>query len=229
MRNRVIALALVGLAVPFPALALSGGSDGQCSPASLSVSASLDHCGLADTQILCKIDAGWNSIPGAEDYAITATSADGSVIDMGRTSGQSSSVWVPYAGPGTYSVQVTAWGTPPGEADDGKPEVIARSSSAPNAASATSKDDPPAATSTASSDGDETPADGDPAAGDPETPVDPVVEPPVCDPVPPVEEPPTPPDPPEESGDDAAAAEAPEVDDPQDTAGTIPVDDDCNS
>lgn len=128
-RKRIVALALVALAVPFPALAIDGDGAGP-GPQALSVSASLDHCGVAETQILCKIDAGWNAIEGAESYAVSVTSADGSVIDQGRTSGHATSVWVAYAGPGTYTVAVTAWGTPPGEE---KPEVIARDVAEPDA------------------------------------------------------------------------------------------------
>ena len=78
---------------------------------------------------MCQIDAGWNSLEGADSYSVSVTSADGSVIDMGETTGQGTSVWVPYVGSGTYSVSVAAWGTPPGEEDDGTPEVIARDSS----------------------------------------------------------------------------------------------------
>ncbi len=227
MRNRVFILALIALAVPFPALALTDGPGGPSPSASLSVSTSLDHCGLAATQIVCKIDAGWNSVPGAEDYSLTATSADGSVVDMGRTSGQSSSVWIPYAGPGVYSVQVTAWGTPPGEEDDGKPEVIARSSSLSNAgATAPGAAQSGSASNGPSSDGDE-PVDEGPVDEDPVT-TEPVEEPPVCDPVPPVEEPPAPTTPPAETGDGDAPSDASVIDDPQDGAGTIPVDDDCN-
>lgn len=125
-RKRALGLALIALAVPFPAFAISGGGS---APASLTVTASLDHCGLAESQIICKIDAGWNSVEGADDYAVSVTGADGSVVDYGRTTGQGTSVWVPYSGPGTYSVQITAWGTPPDEDEDGDREVLARSSS----------------------------------------------------------------------------------------------------
>ena len=129
MRKRILGLALIALAVPFPALALEGGGVEASGSPGLTVTASLNSCGLAGSQIMCQIDAGWNSLEGADSYSVSVTSADGSVIDMGETTGQGTSVWVPYVGSGTYSVSVTAWGTPPGEEDDGSPEVIARDSS----------------------------------------------------------------------------------------------------
>ena len=145
-RRRIFGLALVGLAVPFPALALDGGgapSSGGA-PASLTVSASLDGCGLAGNQILCKINAGWNALEGADNYTVSVTSANGSVVNYGETSGQGSSVWVPYVGPGTYSVNVTAWGTPPDEEEDGSAEVIARSPATPESISTRAGQEPPA-------------------------------------------------------------------------------------
>ena len=108
MRKRILGLALIALAVPFPALALEGGGVEASGSPGLTVTASLDSCGLAGTQIMCKIDAGWNSLEGADSYSVSVTSADGSVIDMGETTGQGTSVWVPYVGSGTYSVSVTA-------------------------------------------------------------------------------------------------------------------------
>lgn len=130
-RKRILLLALIALAVPFPALAIDG-DDGSGAAASLSVSASLAGCGLAQSQVLCQIDAGWNAIPGADSYQVSVIGADGSVTDQGSTSGLGTSVWVVYGGPGTYTVQVTAWGTPPGETE---PEVIAREKAAPEAVS----------------------------------------------------------------------------------------------
>jgi hypothetical protein len=130
MRRRIMSLALIALVVPFPALALDGGGAEKSSgPQSLSVSASLAGCGLAGSQIMCQINAGWNSLEGAENYTVSVTSADGSVMDLGTVTGRGTSAWVPYAGSGTYTVSVTAWGTPPGEEDDGELEVLARSDS----------------------------------------------------------------------------------------------------
>jgi len=220
MRKRTLGLALIALAVPIPAFALDGGgAEGSGSPG-LSVTASLDSCGLADAQVMCKINAGWNSLEGADSYSVSVTSADGSVIDMGETAGQGTSVWVPYAGSGTYSVSVTAYGTPPGEEDDGKPEVLDRSTSMSGEVKGVVRSAP-----------DEEPGTGRDDEGEQATSEDPVIdggtlpdprdETPVCE-EPPVEDPPLPPaetSPPE--GDPAAAPAEPEVVD------TIPADDDC--
>ena len=87
------------------------------------MNASLGGCGLAETAIVCRIDAGWNAAEGADYYLVSVTRPDGSVVDLGESSGTSRSVYVPYVGPGTYTVEVAAWGTPPGEEE---PEVIVR-------------------------------------------------------------------------------------------------------
>ena len=224
IRNRALGLALIALAVPFPALALEGGgAEGTGSPG-LTVSASLDSCGLAGTQIMCKIDAGWNSIEGAENYSVSVTGPDGSVIDMGETAGQGTSVWVPYAGSGTYSVSVTAWGTPPGEEEDGTPEVIDRSTSMSGGEVDGVAKAPPAADSDdgRGDDGSDTAVEEPPV--DDAEPSDPRPETPVCE-EPLEEEPPLPPAEPEspEEGDAAAEPTEPEVVD------TIPADDVCPS
>ena len=223
MRNRTFALALIALAVPFPALALEGGGAEATGSPGLSVTASLDSCGLAGSQIMCKIDAGWNTLEGAESYTVSVIGADGSVVDYGETMGQGTSVWVPYVGSGTYSVQVTAWGTPPGEEDDGSPEVIARSDSMSSGeVDGVAKSPPEGSTDdTRDEDGTE-PVEEDPAIVDGALPGDPRDEAPVCE-EPPVEELPVTPAP-EESpaeGDDSQSPEEPEVVD------TIPADDDC--
>ena len=223
--KRALGLALIALAVPFPALALEGGgAEGSGSP-SLNVSASLESCGLAGTEIMCKINAGWNSLEGAETYSVSVTSPDGSVVDMGETSGQGSSVWVPYVGSGTYSVSVTAWGTPPGEEDDGTPEVIDRSTSM-------SRDEVDGVAKTPAGEAaDDSPGDdgAEPAGEEPPVdeidPVDPPDETPVCE-EPPAEEPPLPPAEPEAS---AAEADEPEAPDEPEVVDTIPADDDCIS
>ena len=221
MRKRTLGLALIALAVPIPALALDGGgAEGSGSPG-LSVTASLDSCGLADTQVMCKINAGWNSLEGADSYSVSVTSADGSVIDMGETAGQGTSVWVPYAGSGTYSVSVTAYGTPPGEEDDGTPEVLDRSTSMSGKVQGVVKGAPDQGTGTGRDDEGEEVTSEDPVIDDGTLP-DPRDETPVCE-EPPVEEPPPPPVPetPPAEGEAAESPAQPEVVD------TIPADDDC--
>jgi hypothetical protein len=225
IHKRIFALALIALAVPFPALALEGGGSAAPGSPGLSVSASLESCGLAGSQIMCKINAGWNSLEGAESYSVSVTSADGSVIDMGETTGQGTSVWVPYVGSGTYSVTVAAWGTPPGEEDDGTPEVIERSTSiSGGAVDGVAKTPPAQGTDDARDDEGTEPAAEDPVIDDGLTPEEPRDETPVCE-EPPVEDPPLPPvsepQPPPADGDAPAAPAEPEVVD------TIPADDNC--
>ncbi len=55
------------------------------------------------------------------------TRADGSVVDFGDVGAGGSSFWVPYVGNGTYTVTVSAYGTPPGSESA---KVVARESSA---------------------------------------------------------------------------------------------------
>ena len=75
IRKRILGLALIALAVPFPALALEGGGVAASGSPGLTVTASLDSCGLAGSQIMCQIDAGWNSLEGADSYSVSVTSA----------------------------------------------------------------------------------------------------------------------------------------------------------
>jgi hypothetical protein len=224
MRRRAMGLALIALAVPFPALALDGGGVGAEGSPGLSVSASLDSCGLAGSQIMCKIDAGWNSLEGAESYSVSVTSSNGSVVDLGETSGQGTSVWVPYAGSGTYTVNVTAYGTPPGAEE---PEVIARDSSDEGEEPAELSSEPPEAPR-----GDLRDVDGSgPLSEEPPVPEVPVEEPveepeaPVCE-EPPLEEPPAPAPAAPEGGSQGEAAAQAEAAQPE-VVDTIPVDDDC--
>jgi hypothetical protein len=176
MRRRALIYAALALAVPLPAFALSGGNAPP--GASLSVSASLDECGIASSSVVCKIDASWNEVAGAERYTATITSPDGAVTDYGDVGGTSTSMWVPYVGNGTYTVTVSAWGTPPG-AD--KPEVIAKQRAGTGSSSAGASK--PGVPQTFSNDGQGGAATGsDPDPADP-VPSDPGSDPPpACDP-----------------------------------------------
>jgi hypothetical protein len=221
-RRRVLVLALLVLAVPPFAL---GGEEPPSGPAELSVSASLAGCGLVNTAIVCQIDAGWSALDGADHYTVSVTRPDGSVVDAGEVAGTGRSVFVPYVGPGTYAVEVAAWGTPPG---DEEPEVVARGK-----------------TLSTSSDADDTvtqqPADTGPSAGgrgttgagavtdDPGPVTDPDSdEPPACDEPDevPDEEPGEEPEP-GEAGEAASATDAPDqhaaADDDADDRDTPPV------
>jgi hypothetical protein len=128
LRRRALIYAALALTIPLPALAVPGrGGPAPLPQQSLSVAVSLDSCGTAADSIVCKIDASWNQIAGADRYTASVTRADGSVVDFGDVGAGSASFWVPYVGNGTYSVSVSAYGTPPGEDE---PEVIARDRSA---------------------------------------------------------------------------------------------------
>jgi hypothetical protein len=127
-RSRVVLLTLLALAAP--AYAISDDAYNQLTatpgPAAISVSTSLDSCGILDDGIVCKLDVSFNSIPNADSYSATVTRADGSVIDYGSVGPGGTSLWVPYVGAGNYSVKITAYGEPESADDkDGKGEVIA--------------------------------------------------------------------------------------------------------
>ena len=176
-RVRIIGLALLALAVPQLAF---GDQEPSTAPATLSVSASLDGCGLAEAAIVCQIDASWNALDGADYYTVSVTRPDGSVVDAGQGAGTSRSVFVPYVGAGTYSVQVAAWGTPPGEDE---PEVLAREKAmsaggdgAPTRVEARSSGDEPAREDGAT----ELPENDDADSGEPVT-EPPAGEDPACD------------------------------------------------
>lgn len=122
-RRRTLLLALLAVAVPLPALAASDqGLNPVAEATTLSVSTSLDSCGLVGDQIVCQLSVSYNSIPGATSYSATVTRADGSVVDYGGVGAGGTSLWVPYVGSGTYSVRITAYGEPL-EPDGEKPVI----------------------------------------------------------------------------------------------------------
>jgi hypothetical protein len=123
-------LTLLALAAPLPAFAISDQAFEPVSaapgPAAISVSTSLDSCGVLDDGVVCKIDVSFNEIPTADSYSATVTRADGSVIDYGGVGPGGTSLWVPYVGSGNYSVTITAYGEPESPHDpDGHGDVIA--------------------------------------------------------------------------------------------------------
>lgn len=206
-------LALLALAAPLPAFAISDQAlkpvSADPGPAALSVSASLDSCGVLSNKVVCKLDVSFNPLSNADSYSATVTAADGSVTDLGDVGPGGASLWVPYEGAGTYSVKITAYGAPTQPDDpDGRGRVIATdvSPSSPwkHAKDAPKKDDSKghanAATAETQVTGRTDPsaeqnADADGAATS-EAAASPVA--PACDPttVPAPPDPPTPPDPP---------------------------------
>lgn len=126
-RRRTLILTLLALAVPLPAYAITNEVlSPTAGPQSISVSASLDSCGVLEDGVVCKIDVSFSEVSGASSYSATVTRADGSVIDYGSLGAGGGSIWVPYVGAGNYSVKVTAYGEPESPDDpDGRGDVIA--------------------------------------------------------------------------------------------------------
>jgi hypothetical protein len=124
MPRRAFIYAALALAVPLPAYALSSGDAPESAPAALSVSVLLDRCGLLETEIVCKLDVSYGEIAGATSYTASVTRADGSVVDYGEVGGGDTSLWVPYVGSGTYSVQIAAYGDSPRPGGD--PRLLSR-------------------------------------------------------------------------------------------------------
>ncbi|MDQ3572804.1 MAG: hypothetical protein M3383_08100 [Actinomycetota bacterium] len=127
--------------MPLPALAVDDDGESAAATTGLTVSAALDLCGVADSAILCKIDASWSGIEHADTYMISVTRPDGSVIDFGSTGAAMTPLWVPYAGPGSYTITVEAWGTPP-QAAHAEPELIARARATSAPAATTAPEEP---------------------------------------------------------------------------------------
>src|SRR3954453_12193785 len=121
-RKRLLLYVALALAVPVPAFALGLGDSGP-GTASLDAQASLDSCGLFENQIICKIDASYNEVAGATSYTASAIAPNGAVSDYGSVGAGGTSLWVPYAGNGTYTVEIQAWGTPPSV--HSKPPLVA--------------------------------------------------------------------------------------------------------
>jgi hypothetical protein len=132
-----VLLTLLALAASTPALATSDNGTEPTSadrgPAALEVSTSLDSCGTLESKTICKLDVSYNALPEATSYGASVTHADGSVVDYGTVAAGGTSLWVPYVGPGTYSVRVTAFGEPP-RPKGGKPVLSAETSRAKSVA-----------------------------------------------------------------------------------------------
>jgi hypothetical protein len=132
-----VLLTLLALAASTPALATSDNGTEPTSadrgPAALEVSTSLDSCGTLESKTICKLDVSYNTLPEATTYSASVTHADGSVVDYGTVAAGGTSLWVPYVGPGTYSVRVTAFGDPP-RPKGGKPVLSTESSRAKSVA-----------------------------------------------------------------------------------------------
>lgn len=126
--RRAALYSVLALAIPFPAFALTGEDGGEtgADPVALSVEATLDGCGLAESRIVCTIDVSYGTVAAATSYSASVTAPNGSVTDHGEIDPGQATLTVPYAGNGTYSVRITAYGDPPGQDDS---EVIESASS----------------------------------------------------------------------------------------------------
>jgi len=122
-RPRLLLYVALALLVPVPALAIDQLGGPGSGSTSLDASASLDSCGLFENQIVCKIDASFNEVDGATSYTASVTAPNGAVSDYGTVGAGGASLWVPYVGNGTYTVEVQAWGTAPSK--DKKPRLLA--------------------------------------------------------------------------------------------------------
>ncbi|HYU16410.1 MAG TPA: hypothetical protein VEL05_10070, partial [Candidatus Acidoferrum sp.] len=112
-RKHLIFYVSLALAAPMPAFALGLGSGSAPGASSLDAHASLDTCGLFSSQIVCKIDVGYNEVAGANRYTASVAAPNGSVSDYGTVAAGGTSLWVPYSGDGDYSVTIQAWGQAP--------------------------------------------------------------------------------------------------------------------
>jgi hypothetical protein len=196
--RRPVLLALLALAAPLPALAVSG-DDAPAGPTDLAVSTSLGSCGITDSQMVCQLNVSYNALENATSYTASVTRADGSVVDYGSVPAGGTSLWVPYVGAGSYSVTVTAYGSPeePGEP---KEEIATDVSGAEGAGAAEGKVETDGK-ATAEVEGQAAePAEGDgDGAGAPEAPGDAVAGEACTEQAPPA--PPIPPEPVEPQAD----------------------------
>lgn len=114
--RRIALLAALTMAVPVSALALEGGT----APAAggLAVSASLNGCTTGSEEVQCSIGVSFGGLAGAAYYTASVTRPDGGVQDFGQVGagagGGGAELSVPYVGAGTYTVHVSAYGSPPG-------------------------------------------------------------------------------------------------------------------
>jgi hypothetical protein len=116
-------MAAVAAAATFGALFPSGAS-AQQTPVGLSVSADVTGCrgGAAVGGITCDLYVSFSSVSGATSYTAEVARPGGGVqtFDVGRGS---ATLPVGYAGNGTYTVTIKAYGDPVGADDKG---VIAK-------------------------------------------------------------------------------------------------------
>jgi hypothetical protein len=83
--------------------------DGQLRPTAIAVDASLGDCKPGGGGILCRIDASFSGVGGADYYTATVTGPDGAAQELGEIPAGSASVWARYSRDGTYTITISAW------------------------------------------------------------------------------------------------------------------------
>ena len=58
---------------------------------------------------MCRIDASFTGVAGADYYTAAVTAPNGSRQDFGVVGAGATSVWARYGGNGVYTLTITAW------------------------------------------------------------------------------------------------------------------------
>ena len=96
-----VVVGAAALAVPLYAGTASGGA--------IAVDASLGDCKPGGGGILCRIDASFSRVGGADYYTATVTGPDGAAQELGEVPAGTASVWARYSRDGTYTITISAW------------------------------------------------------------------------------------------------------------------------
>ena len=97
----VLVAAIAAIAIALPTGTASGGS--------ISVDASLGGCERSGGGAVCRIDASFTGVAGADYYTASVTAPNGARQDFGVVPAGSARIWPQYRGNGVYTVTITAW------------------------------------------------------------------------------------------------------------------------
>jgi hypothetical protein len=95
----VAAIAAIAIAIP----------SGTASGGGVRVDASLGGCERSGGGTVCRIDASFTGVAGADYYTAAVTAPNGSRQDFGVVGAGATSVWARYGGNGVYTLTITAW------------------------------------------------------------------------------------------------------------------------
>lgn len=129
MRRLGVFQAIIGLALAMLAVG-AGGAIARSEPGlaeapeSFAVDATFGGCGRAEERIMCRVALGFSGIDGATSYQASVQAPGGGVTFLGSLGPEGGTVWFPYSGDGTYSIDVQALGPGP----DGHKEALGRAS-----------------------------------------------------------------------------------------------------